>query len=146
MIPSLNCYDFTMIRRTLRSALAAVTMIVLSVGTAPGSEATGSIVRKKPKKPAPTLLDRKSRELSPAALGMDPGKSRGYEPGGDTSGLKRPGEFRFGDNTLHVDADKKDPTPPPGLEANGQAVLNKAPSEPLLQPSYFGLRLTTPLR
>jgi hypothetical protein len=32
-----------------------------------------------------------------------------------------------------------------GLEANGETVLNKAPAQPALKPSYFGLRLTTPM-
>jgi hypothetical protein len=84
-----------------------------------------------------------SSELSPSALGMDTGSSRGYEPGDDKA--KRPGEIQFGNNTLHFDADKKNPVPPVGLEANGQTVLNKAPTEPALHPSYLGLRLTTPI-
>jgi hypothetical protein len=130
----------------LRSVPAVLTIIALSTGGALAGEPTGSIAHKKPKKPASTQFDRKSHELSPAALGMEPDKSRGYEPGNGAAGLKRPGEFQFGDNTLHIDADKKDPAPPVGLEANGQAVINKAPSEPALQPSYFGLRLTTPIR
>jgi hypothetical protein len=83
-----------------------------------------------------------STELSPSALGMDE-SSHGYEPGADK--LKSPGEFQLGGNTLHIDADKKDPTPPVGFEANSQTVFNKAPSEPLLKPSYLGLRLTTPI-
>jgi hypothetical protein len=84
----------------------------------------------------------KSTELSPSALGIDQ-SSHGYEPGNEKP--KGPGEFDLGGNTLHIDADKKDPTPPVGFEANSQTVFNKAPSEPLLQPSYLGLRLTTPI-
>lgn len=84
----------------------------------------------------------KSTELSPSALGIET-TSHGYEPGDEKA--KKPGEFDLGGNTLHIDADKKDPTPPVGFEANSQTVLNKAPTEPLLQPSYLGLRLTTPI-
>jgi hypothetical protein len=84
----------------------------------------------------------KSTELSPSALGMET-TSRGYEPGNEKA--KKPGEFDLGGQTLHIDADKKDPTPPVGFEANSQTVLNRAPTEPLLQPSYLGLRLTTPI-
>jgi len=84
----------------------------------------------------------KSTELSPSALGIDQ-SSHGYEPGSEKP--KGPGEFDLGGNTLHIDADKKDPTPPVGFEANSQTVFNKAPNEPLLQPSYLGLRLTTPI-
>ncbi len=57
-----------------------------------------------------------------------------------------PNQFELGNDTLHIDADKMDPAPPAGLESNGQAVLNKAPAERALVPSYLGLRLTTPLR
>jgi hypothetical protein len=84
----------------------------------------------------------KSSELSPSALGMET-PSHGYEPGDEKA--KKPGEFELGGQTLHIDADKKEPTPPVGFEANSQTVLNKAPTEPLLQPSYLGLRLTTPI-
>jgi hypothetical protein len=84
----------------------------------------------------------KNTELSPSALGMEE-SSRGYEPGDEKA--KGPGVFDLGGQTLHIDADKKDPAPPVGFEANGQAVLNKAPTEPLLHPSYLGLRLTTPI-
>jgi hypothetical protein len=83
-------------------------------------------------------------ELSPSALGMDTG-SRGYEPGDQKPDMKMPDQFQLGNNTLHIDAEKKDPTPPVGLESNGQAVINKAPNEPALAPSYLGLRLTTPM-
>jgi hypothetical protein len=86
----------------------------------------------------------KTSELSPSALGIDT-KSRGYEPGDDKSDLKVPDQIKFGNNTLHFDATKKDPVPPVGLEANGESVLNKAPAEPALKPSYLGLRLTTPV-
>ena len=96
------------------------------------------------KKSSTVKHDRKSRELSPDALGMNTRNSHGYEPGDKPD--RRPDEFKFGDNTLHIDANKNDPTPPVGLESNGQAVINKAPTQPALQPSYFGLRLTTPIR
>ena len=89
-----------------------------------------------------STLKPKSSELSPSVLGMEE-SSHGYEPGDEKA--KKPGEFDLGGNTLHIDADKKDPTPPVGFESNGQAVLNKAPSEHALQPSYLGLRLTTPI-
>ncbi len=46
---------------------------------------------------------------------------------------------------LHFDASRKDALPP-GVEANEQTVINKAPTEPTLKPNYFGLRLTTPIR
>jgi hypothetical protein len=84
----------------------------------------------------------KTTELSPSALGME-NNSHGYEPGDEKA--KKPGEFDLGGQTLHIDADKKDPTPPVGFEANSQTVLNKAPTEPVLYPSYLGLRLTTPI-
>jgi hypothetical protein len=83
-------------------------------------------------------------ELPPSALGIDT-KSRGYEPGEEKSDLKVPDQIKLGNNTLHFDAAKKDPVPPVGLEANGESVLNKAPAEPALKPSYLGLRLTTPM-
>jgi hypothetical protein len=84
----------------------------------------------------------KNTEMSPSALGIDQ-SPRGYEPGDEKA--KGPGVFDLGGQTLHIDADKKDPTPPVGFEANGQTVFNKAPTEPLLYPSYLGLRLTTPI-
>jgi len=84
-------------------------------------------------------------ELPPSALGMDT-QSRGYEPGEEKSDLKLPDQIKLGNNTLHFDAKKQDPTPPVGFEANGEAVINKAPAEPALKPNYFGLRLTAPIR
>jgi len=86
----------------------------------------------------------RTTELPPSALGIDT-KSRGYEPGDEKSDMKLPDQIQLGGNTLHFDANKKEPTPPVGLESNGQAVINKAPSEPALTPSYLGLRLTTPM-
>jgi hypothetical protein len=137
-----------LISRALRTFAAVAAIAVLSTGAVIAAESTGALSKKPAvtaKKTAAVKSDRKSRELSPSALGMDTDKSHGYEPG-DKSDLKRPDEFKFGDNTLHLDANKNDPTPPVGLEQNGQTVLNKAPTEPVLQPSYFGLRLTTPIR
>jgi hypothetical protein len=137
-----------LISRALRIFSAIAAIAVLSIGTAIAAESTGALPNKPvvtSKKAAAVKRDRKSRELSPSALGMENDKSHGFEPG-DKADLKRPDEFKFGDNTLHLDANKNDPTPPVGLEQNGQAVLNKAPTEPALQPSYFGLRLTTPIR
>lgn len=90
------------------------------------------------------VVSPKTNELPPSALGIDI-PSKGYEPGDEKPDLKSPGEIKFGNNTLHFDADKKNPAPPPGLEANEQSVLNKAPAEPALKPSYLGLRLTTPM-
>ena len=83
-------------------------------------------------------------QLSPSALGMDT-ESHGYEPGEQTSDVNVPDKVQIGDNTLHFDAKKNDPTPPVGFEANGESIINKAPTEPALAPSYLGLRLTTPL-
>ena len=96
------------------------------------------------KKSAPLAKVPKTTELSPSALGIET-KSRGYEPGDEKSDAKVPNQIQLGNNTLHFDADKKDPVPPVGVEANEQSVLNKAPTEPALRPSYFGLRLTTPM-
>ena len=96
------------------------------------------------KKHAPAVAIPKSTELSPSALGIDT-KPRGYEPGDEKPDIKLPNQIQLGNNTLHFDADKKNPVPPVGLEANGETVINKAPSEPALAPSYFGLRLTTPM-
>ena len=94
--------------------------------------------------PAHRVVSPKTSELPPSALGIDT-KSRGYEPGDEKSDLKVPDQIKLGNNTLHFDATKKDPVPPVGLEANGESVLNKAPAEPALKPSYLGLRLTTPM-
>ena len=96
------------------------------------------------KQPAHRVVSPKTSELSPSALGIDT-KSRGYEPGDEKPDLKMPNQIQLGNNTLHLDADKKDPVPPVGLEANGESVLNKAPAEPALKPNYLGLRLTTPM-
>ena len=96
------------------------------------------------KQPAHRVVSPKTSELPPSALGIDT-KSRGYEPGDEKSDLQVPDQIQLGNNTLHFDATKKDPDPPVGLEANGASVLNKAPAEPALQPSYLGLRLTTPM-
>ncbi len=96
------------------------------------------------KKSAPAVATPKTTELPPSALGIDT-KSRGYEPGDEKPDLKVPDQIKLGNNTLHFDAKKTDPVPPVGLEANGETVLNKAPAEPALKPSYFGLRLTTPM-
>lgn len=95
------------------------------------------------KKSAPVRVPQ-TTELSPSALGIET-KSRGYEPGDDKPEAKLPNQFQLGNNTLHIDADKKDPTPPVGVQTNEQSVLNKAPTEPALKPSYLGLRLTTPM-
>ena len=96
------------------------------------------------KKSAPAVATPKTTELPPSALGIDT-KSRGYEPGDEKPDLKVPDQIKLGNNTLHFDAAKKAPVPPMGLEANGETVLNKAPAQPALKPSYFGLRLTTPM-
>lgn len=96
------------------------------------------------KRPTHQVASPKASELPPSALGIDT-KSRGYEPGDEKPELKVPDQIKLGNNTLHFDATKKDPVPPVGLESNGASVLNKAPAEPALQPSYLGLRLTTPM-
>ena len=96
------------------------------------------------KQPAHRVVSPKTSELPPSALGIDT-KSRGYEPGDEKPDLKVPDQIKLGTNTLHFDATKKDLDPPVGLEANGESVLNKAPAEPALKPSYLGLRLTTPM-
>ena len=137
-----------LISRALRTFSAIAAVAVLSTGAVIAAESTGSVPKKPAvtgKKAAAAKQDRKTHEMSPSALGIETDKSHGYEPG-DKPDTKRPDEFKFGDNTLHIDANKNDPTPPVGLEQNGQSVLNKAPNEPVLQPSYFGLRLTTPIR
>ncbi|HZQ14519.1 MAG TPA: hypothetical protein VFB31_17080 [Pseudolabrys sp.] len=137
-----------------RSGLSLLMSAVLAVAFTGGAAVAGedglrppAAVPAKPapaKKSARRSVGLKTTELPPSALGIDQ-SSHGYEPGDQTPDLKLPDQFRFGDNTLHIDADKKDPTPPVGFESNGQAVLNKAPSEPVLKPSYLGLRLTAPI-
>ncbi len=119
----------------MRTLFAIVTAAVLSTGAVMAADSTGAAPKKSPRV--------QSRELSQSALGMEPDKpalNTGDEP--DT---KRPDEFQFGGNTLHIDASRKKSLPQ-GVEDNEQAVINKAPTEPALQPSYFGLRLTTPIR
>ena len=124
---------------------SALAVALLSGGLAlAGDEAPKPPASVPVKKSAPLAKVPKTTELSPSALGMET-KSRGYEPGDEKSDAKMPNQIQLGNNTLHFDADKKDPVPPVGLETNEQSVLNKAPTEPALKPSYFGLRLTTPM-
>jgi hypothetical protein len=126
-------------------ATVAGAALLLSVGISLADDNTPRPPGAVPvKKSAPALAIPKTTELPPSALGIDT-KSRGYEPGDEKSDAKMPNQFQLGNNTLHIDADKKNPTPPVGLETNEQSVLNKAPTEPALKPSYFGLRLTTPM-
>ena len=111
-----------LILRALRTLPAIVATGLLSAGMALATESTASAPLKKPavtEKPAAVKSDHKTRELPPDALGMDTYNSHGYEPGDKPE--KRPDEFKFGNNTLHVDASKNDPTPPVGFEANGQS-------------------------
>ena len=84
-------------------------------------------------------------ELSPSALGMEPDKSDRDSSSDQKDGLKNPGEFKFGDNTLHIDADRKKTTLP-GVGDNEETVINKAPTDNGVKPNYFGLRFTTPIR
>ncbi len=129
-----------LISSALRSLAAIVATVVFSIGGVLASDST-SIA---PKKSAPVQHDRKSRELSPSALGMETSKSK-FNIEDDKPDMKRPDEIQFGENTLHFDANRKNSLPP-GLEDNEHAVINKAPTEPALKPNYFGLRLTTPIR
>jgi hypothetical protein len=140
-----DCYRLTMPFNVRAVATIAGTILLLSAGICFAGDTTPRPPGTVPvKKSAPAVVVPKTTELSPSALGIDT-KSRGYEPGDETSDTKLPNQFQLGDNTLHIDADKKAPAPPVGLEANGQTVLNKAPSEPVLEPSYLGLRLTKPM-
>jgi hypothetical protein len=127
------------------AATVAGAALLLSAGVCLADDATPRPPASVPvKHPAYRLVSPTTSELPPSALGIDT-KSRGYEPGDDKSDLKVPDQIKLGNNTLHFDATKKDPVPPVGLEANGESVLNKAPAEPALKPSYLGLRLTTPM-
>ena len=126
-------------------AIFAGTVLLLSAGICLADDTTPKPPASVPvKKPAHQVVSPKTTELPPSALGYDT-KWRGYEPGDEKSDLKVPDQIKLGNNTLHFDAAKKDPEPPVGLEANGESVLNKAPAEPALKPSYLGLRLTTPM-
>ncbi len=129
-----------LISGALRSLPAIVAALVISIGGVLAAESTGIA----PKKSAPVQLDRKSRELSPSALGMETSKSK-FNMRDEKSDMKRPDEIRFGENTLHFDANRKDSLPP-GVDDNQHAVINKAPTESALKPNYFGFRLTTPIR
>ncbi len=136
--------------RALASLAVALALVLLTQGASLARDDLPVPPAGTPaKKPIPakksSAVRPQTTELSPAALGMDP-KSRGYEPGDQKSDLKVPDHIQIGNNTLHFDAKKNDPTPPVGFEANGEAVINKAPAEPALAPSYLGLRLTTPIR
>jgi hypothetical protein len=140
-----NCYRVTMPFNVRTTASIAGTILLLSFGVCVADNAAPRPPASVPvKQPTYRLVSPKTSELPPSALGIDT-KSRGYEPGDDKSDLKVPDQIKFGNNTLHFDATKKDPVPPVGLEANGESVLNKAPAEPALKPSYLGLRLTTPM-
>jgi hypothetical protein len=127
-------------------ATIAGTVLLLSAGVCLADDAAPKPSGTVPvKKSAPAAVRvPKTTELPPSALGIDT-KSRGYEPGDEKSDLNMPNQIQLGNNTLHFDADKKNPVPPVGVETNEQSVLNKAPTEPALKPSYFGLRLTSPM-
>jgi len=140
-----NCYWLTMPFNVRTAATIAGTVVVLSAGFCWADDATPRPPSSVPvKQPTHRAFTPKTSELPPSALGIDT-TSRGYEPGDAKTDLKVPDQIKFGNNTLHIDAAKKDPVPPVGLEANGESVLNKAPAEPALKPSYLGLRLTTPM-
>ena len=124
------------ISRALRTILAIAAAAALSTGTVVAGESTGTVTKKPPRA--------QPSELSQSALGMEPDKPA-LSAGDEKPDVKRPDEFQFGDNTLHIDASRKKSLPP-GVEENEQTVINKAPTEPVLQPSYFGLRLTAPIR
>jgi hypothetical protein len=98
-----------------------------------------------PAKKSAAAVKGKPTELPPSALGYDDGKSRAEATGDDKPGLKIPNKFRFGGNTLHLDAEHRDDLPP-GIDANEHAVLNHGETADSPLPSYFGLRLTTPMR
>ena len=130
---------FSSIFNILAVMLAAA---VLSAGAVFAGDSTSAAANKS----APLSPGQKSSELSPSALGMNTDKSKGYEPGDEGRDIKFPDAIQFGDNTLHFDANKKDPVPPVGYETNEQTVINKGQTEPRFKPSYLGLRLTTPFR
>ena len=127
----------------IAGALAAVTLAVaaLSNGAALAGNASGAAANNS----APIRLDPKASELSPSALGMADDKVKLDTSGDEKPGLKIPDHITFGDNVLHFDTSRKNPIPRVGVEANDQAILNKAPEESPLKPSYFGLRFTAPL-
>jgi hypothetical protein len=95
------------------------------------------------KKSAPAAVKGKASELPPSALGYEDANSQA-DASDDKPDLKIPNKFQFGPNTLHFDAEQRDNLPP-GIDANEQAVLNHAAPNDSPLPSYFGLRLTTPM-
>ncbi len=120
---------------------AALVIAALSNGAGLAGNATGAALKNSaPVRPAP-----KASELSPSALGMADDKSKLDRPDEEKPDLKIPDHIKFGDNVLHFDTSRKNPIPRVGVEANDQAVINKAPEESPLKPNYFGLRFTAPL-
>lgn len=83
-------------------------------------------------------------ELPPSALGYDDGKSHAEAWEDDKSDVKIPNKWQLGPNTLHFDAENRNYYPP-GIDANEDAVTNKAAPSDSPLPSYFGLRLTAPM-
>jgi len=127
---------------SLRTIAAMAAAVMLSTGAVLAGSSTDGAT----KNSAPIRLDPKASELPPSALGMEDDKSKLNLPGDEKSDLNIPDEIKFGNNSLHFDTSRKNAIPPVGVEADDQAVINKAPTEPQLKPSYFGLRFTTPIR
>jgi hypothetical protein len=124
----------------IAGAFTAVTLAVAALSN--GAALAGNTT---PKTSAPVRLDPKSTELSPSALGMTDDKGKLGRAAEEKPGLKLPDHITFGENVLHFDTSRKNPIPRVGVEANDQAVINKAPEESPLKPDYFGLRFTAPL-
>ncbi len=84
-----------------------------------------------------------SSELSPAALGADPGKAGSADA--DKQDIKIPSSIKFGDQTLSFDTDRKsvNSIPRVGLDATDPHIL-PTPKDQDLPPTYFGLKLSVP--
>jgi hypothetical protein len=129
------------IARVFGSLAIAFFIASLSNGAGLAGNATGAA----PQNSAPTRLDPKASELSPTALGMEDEKHKRDKSGEEKPDLRIPDHIEFGDNVLHFDTKRKDPIPRVGVEADDQAIINKAAPDNSLKPDYFGLRFTTPL-
>jgi len=126
---------------------------VLAAGFAvAGLLATSAAMAETAKQPAavapkaPLLLDAKSTELPPSALGED-GKRNEF--GDDNSDHKISDGIKLGNQTLRLDTNRKaiDAAPRVGLDATDPYVLNRdaaAADDASLKPNYFGLTITVP--
>jgi len=127
----------------LPAALLGLFALLLAGGTAAaGDDGPRPPAAIPVKKSLSASVKGKASELSPSALGYEDGTADASAD--DASDLKIPNKLQFGNNTLHFDAEHKDNLPP-GIDANEQAVLNHATPNDSPLPSYFGLRLTTPM-